>query len=479
MSRYLFAWALALHIFWSANAWPTKQKHPVCIIGAGPAGLTAASRLEAKGIKSVIFDKQEELGGKCQAYYDDQGIFHPLGAAFFSNASYPDTVKVIDESGVSIEPFELTLAGSREQFWFNYTAPNGDIQRIPPLTQQFTALFLQEIPRYVALWQTAFAPYSVTSFKKGVPEELTVSGAEWFRANNFTAMPIVLVNPLALYGYGDINIVPALYVLQYITPDILTAFIGRHNVYYTDFHKVWTEWAKKKLCKTPINLAHEIRCIDRSGDNPVLRFTRPQKHNNFFTWEYQTCSRLIFAFPPTIENLERAGLDLTEQEQDVFKDVGYHNYYSSAIELELPFGVSYIARSPSVTQPPPNDGQPVAVLHLDPRNNISTSWSWGPSNEFQSERTARDLLDSTMSKLNKDPRNVTAMAEPFGTCDVLAFRKWDYFPHFGSEALRCGAYGKLNALQGVKKSYWASGLNGMETVEWAVRAGIDVVESYF
>ena len=45
--------------------------------------------------------------------------------------------------------------------------------------------------------------------QNGVPREFTVSGAEWFRQNNFTALPILLVNPVALYGYGDINIVPA------------------------------------------------------------------------------------------------------------------------------------------------------------------------------------------------------------------------------------------------------------------------------
>jgi NADPH-dependent glutamate synthase beta subunit-like oxidoreductase len=47
-------------------------EHPVCIIGAGPAGLAAAGGLEQKGIKAVIFDRQEEVGGKCQAWYDEQ-----------------------------------------------------------------------------------------------------------------------------------------------------------------------------------------------------------------------------------------------------------------------------------------------------------------------------------------------------------------------------------------------------------------------
>lgn len=72
---YLSTWAcLTLSLFsLSANAWPTRHSRPpVCIIGAGPSGLTAASKLEAKGVKTVIFDKQTEIGGKCQSYYDEQ-----------------------------------------------------------------------------------------------------------------------------------------------------------------------------------------------------------------------------------------------------------------------------------------------------------------------------------------------------------------------------------------------------------------------
>jgi flavin-dependent dehydrogenase len=44
---------------------------PVCIIGAGPAGLTVANKLQAKGYETVIFDKNPEVGGKCQSYYDE------------------------------------------------------------------------------------------------------------------------------------------------------------------------------------------------------------------------------------------------------------------------------------------------------------------------------------------------------------------------------------------------------------------------
>lgn len=43
---------------------------PVCIIGAGPSGLTAAHELERRGYSVAIFEKQDKVGGKCQAYYD-------------------------------------------------------------------------------------------------------------------------------------------------------------------------------------------------------------------------------------------------------------------------------------------------------------------------------------------------------------------------------------------------------------------------
>lgn len=268
-----------------------------------------------------------------------------------------------------------------------------------------------------------------------------------------------------------------LYILQYFTPDILTGFVGQHTVYYTDFHKIWLEWVKKKACKTEIKTSHEVRCIDRSGRNPVVKYTKP--HGNFYRWDKQECQSLIFAFPPTIENLERAGLDLTQDESDVFSNVGVHNYFSSAVELELPFGVSYIANTSNPALPPPNDGEPVAVLRLSSQSNVSTSWSWGPYKEFESESSARDLLNTTLSKINKDPRNNTAQAEALVPSDIRAFRKWDYFPHFDSEPLRNGSYAKLNKLQGCNRSYWASGLQGMEIVEWAIRAGQDIVDSYF
>lgn len=44
--------------------------HPVCVVGAGPAGLATAAGLEQKGRNVVVFEKQAVVGGKCQSVYE-------------------------------------------------------------------------------------------------------------------------------------------------------------------------------------------------------------------------------------------------------------------------------------------------------------------------------------------------------------------------------------------------------------------------
>jgi NADPH-dependent 2,4-dienoyl-CoA reductase/sulfur reductase-like enzyme len=49
---------------------PARGADPVCIVGAGPAGLAAAKALEAKGLEVVLFEKRPDVGGKCQSQYE-------------------------------------------------------------------------------------------------------------------------------------------------------------------------------------------------------------------------------------------------------------------------------------------------------------------------------------------------------------------------------------------------------------------------
>jgi len=118
-------------------------------------------------------------------------------------------------------------------------------------------------------------------------------------------------------------------------------------------------------------------------------------------------------------------------------------------------------------------------LKLFNTSDIATTFSWGPYRGNETRAEAKTLLKTTLSKINKDPRDPSALPEPVTNRDILEFRKNDYFPHFDSAQLAGGWYAKFNALQGKKGTYYASGLNGFETIEFAVRAGADIVDSFF
>lgn len=137
------------------------------------------------------------------------------------------------------------------------------------------------------------------------------------------------------------------------------------------------------------------------------------------------------------------------------------------------------AQSPGPGIPVDASGEPVAFLQLHPDSDISTAWSWGAYRGNTTADEARELLKETISRVNKDPANATAVATPIADSDILGFQANDYFPHFDTAQLSQGWYGKYNNLQGQLRTYYASGLNGMETVEFAVRAGLDIVDSYF
>lgn len=218
---------------------------------------------------------------------------------------------------------------------------------------------------------------------------------------------------------------------------------------------------------------------DRSGHRIGIEYAKADSDGFYTSTTKQQCSAVVLAFPPTIENLRIAGVDLRPEEEAVFAPVRVHNYFSSAVEMSVPYNVSYIASSTSPQEPPPNVGEPVALLRLDPSSPVVTSWSWGPDDRSQSAEEARDILSIALSQVNKDPRIPGEVSSALKSEDVKTFRKWDYFPHFDSAELRGGWYQKLSALQGQSNTYWVSGLNGMETVEWVVRASQDVVRSYF
>lgn len=96
------------------------------------------------------------------------GFFHPLGAAFYTNASWPNAAKVVAESGVPSTQFFLEGAAGQHQFEFNITT--GATQALPNFTAALIAELTVEIPRYAALRAQVYEPFSVPGYKVSCAE---------------------------------------------------------------------------------------------------------------------------------------------------------------------------------------------------------------------------------------------------------------------------------------------------------------------
>ena len=186
------------------------------------------------------------------------------------------------------------------------------------------------------------------------------------------------------------------------------------------------------------------------------------------------------AFPPTLSALRAAGVTLSANETEVFNPIQITDYFSGAVRLsQVPSREPYHALSTSPDVPPDAEAQPVAFISLHENSNVATTWSWGALGANHTSQQARSGLKEVLSRVNKDPQDTGASGVEVTDADVKALSKIDYFPRFGQESLAGGWYEKFNQLQGQQETYWASGLNGFETVEFAVRAGLDIVNSYF
>ncbi|PSR82350.1 hypothetical protein PHLCEN_2v6093 [Hermanssonia centrifuga] len=371
----------------SVAAAPAPEAHPVCIVGAGPAGLMAANGLEAKGYSTVIFEKDPEVGGKCQEYYEGN-TFHPMGALVFPNSTmYTETYKVVSQSGLPNYPF-----GYDGKPWL-FDWQTGDVVLAPSSQGDLYPEMESDIDRYIQFWNANISSnWGSIGYKDGIPLEYTVSIGQWLTDNGYGALFInIFEEGMVPYGYGDISETPA----------------------------------------------------------------------------------LILAFPPVIDALEAAHLDITSEENEVFSPVGTTKYWSGAVNVAIPPGSVYGA---AVFEA---EGQPAAVVSLFNTSSIATTWSWGKYRSNQTDEEAKELLISTISKFNKDPNNATQLPIPITEEDVRDFGGWDYFPHYDTQQLQEGFYGKFDALQGHKNTYYASGLNAFEIIEFALRAGQDVAASYF
>ncbi len=107
--------ALSPALKWSAYA-EEKGAQSIAIVGGGVAGLTAAYRLQAAGMKPVVFEASNRWGGRMFTHYDFyKGMFCELGGEFV-DTNHEDLQKLGSELGVEMQ--KLAAEGDGEDLYF-------------------------------------------------------------------------------------------------------------------------------------------------------------------------------------------------------------------------------------------------------------------------------------------------------------------------------------------------------------------------
>ncbi|KAL0563148.1 hypothetical protein V5O48_018929, partial [Marasmius crinis-equi] len=362
-----------------------------------------------------------------------------------------------------------------------------NVTRTPSPTLIQAGLLILELGRYELFYETVWQPkYSAVRYTNGVPEEFAVPMSQWLQKNGYQVLPVVVKAAMALAGYDDFEKVAAIYGLQFLPPDILAYFSNVGEVNFVDFHAVMVHYAS--TLKGKVLTSTTVTQVDRNGDSPVVSYVSSTDG----TLQTQTCSHVVLAFPPLIEALtgpsaldkptNNSGIhipDLSSDEQAVFSKVGMTAYLSGAITAKsVPVNTTYSQL------PPKNIGQPILATKSFPNSDVLTTYSWGPSNPYGRSNFTADkaipLLKQTYSHIDFGAAaNTTNVRVDIKDEDIREFRAWDYFPRFQPEDLKAGIYNKFNKVQGYKKTYWVSGLNSFELVEFAIRGGKDIAKTFF
>jgi monoamine oxidase len=85
-----------------------KQKKKVVIIGAGLSGLTLAYELEKKGIRSIVLEAADRIGGRIHTKTGVNGTPLELGATWFAD-KHSSLMTLIKE--LSIQKFDQFSSG--------------------------------------------------------------------------------------------------------------------------------------------------------------------------------------------------------------------------------------------------------------------------------------------------------------------------------------------------------------------------------
>ncbi|GAB4843086.1 hypothetical protein Ancab_013065 [Ancistrocladus abbreviatus] len=91
-----------------------KRMNKVAVIGAGISGLAAAYELAKAGLKVVLYEKEDYLGGHAKTV-TVEGVDLDLGFMVFNRVTYPNMLELFENLGIDMEASDMSFSVSLDE----------------------------------------------------------------------------------------------------------------------------------------------------------------------------------------------------------------------------------------------------------------------------------------------------------------------------------------------------------------------------
>lgn len=450
-----------------------NTQNRIAILGAGPAGLSAAMYLEKKGCTNyTVFEKEDHVGGKCfSPSYN--GRRYEMGAVMGA----PNYFAVHD-----VEEF-CGITHDGPQLIRSYRNKNG--REIDPFNPKKNPLqfpqmrrMRNQVKRLAELLETKYKGYDVNGHR-GVAEgrydgyaatgshphieghnenlkDLALPFREFCRINAVDLVQNIWIGPYTSFGCGYFDEIPAAYVLKYL--DFATAmyFINLNLWTWKDGTQSIWEHLNDKL-QNHARLSSDVTSVERKDGKVYLTVSGR-------TEEFD---KLIVTSP-----LQFFGscADIREDEKKEFAKIDCERYDV------LAFGTKP-EDHPEISCYVPENMEPERRGHL-----VAYYSRW--RDDIRQPITAYALRSHRdQPEIPYDVCRKTVLADlktmHSPASNVILEKSWHCFPHICSEDYAGGWYDRVEAMQDKYDTFYAGEIMSFGNMEETCEYSRDLIERFF
>jgi predicted NAD/FAD-binding protein len=400
----------------------------VAILGAGAAGLSAAHALHRAGYRRVtVLEPGDRVGGKCWTI-ELEGRSYELGAVLLTH-SYRHVRALAREVGVRPKArigsicLDLDTGKTRP---LAQIALDGSLAGVSVGIARLAA----ELFRHRRLLRPGLA---------GADPELAMPFATWAQKHGLAATSSLIEPWFTAFGYGYLSEVPAAYVLKYL------ALFGPTSELSGGYQDLWERIARRLDVRRNVT----VRRVRRDDDGVVV-----ESDSGAVRFD-----AVVVACPA---DAALRVLDAGEEERELLSRVRWQDYrvvvasvrgFCSARQVFFPkhFGNS-------------TRGDPMCAYRRWPDSDVRLFYAFGDGSSLD------DTAERVVATVRAAGGEVTKVHRTVG---------WRYFPHVPPADMAAGFFGRLEALQGTRRTFYAGELLSFGTVENVVAYSDALVERYF